>query len=114
MKDILHITLLYDFYGELLTPHQRKIYEDVVIHDLSLSEIAKEQGISRQGVHDTVKRCTKALEGYESRLHLVQKFLSTKERVEQIHLLTGEFRKSHDVSVLDQIEQISSAILEEL
>ena len=49
--------LLYDFYGELLTDHQRAVYEDVVLRDYSLSEIAKEQGISRQGVHDLIRRC---------------------------------------------------------
>ena len=37
--------------------HQRRVYEDVVFNDMSLSEIAEEQGISRQGVHDLVKRC---------------------------------------------------------
>ena len=42
--------LLYDFYGELLTEHQRRIYEDVVLNDYSLSEVAEELGISRQGV----------------------------------------------------------------
>ena len=50
-------TYLYDFYGELLTEHQRDIYEEFVLDDLSLSEIAQEEGISRQGVHDLVKRC---------------------------------------------------------
>ena len=40
--------LLYDFYGELLTKHQQSVYEDVVFNDLSLSEIADEQGITRQ------------------------------------------------------------------
>lgn len=114
MEQKLEQAYLYDFYGDLLKDRQRKIYEDFVFHDLSLGEIAKEEGISRQGVHDMVKRCTKALEGYEKRLHLVEKFLHTKERVSKIHALTGEFRHSHDAAALDQIEQISSAILEEL
>ncbi len=48
-------------------------------YDLSLSEIAEEQGISRQGVHDLIKRCDKILEGYEEKLHLVQKFEQTKK-----------------------------------
>ncbi len=52
MIKIVEQSLLYDFYGELLTKHQKEIYEDVVIHDYSLSEIANEKGISRQGVHD--------------------------------------------------------------
>ena len=75
MDKILEQTLLYDFYGELLTEHQKQIYEDVVFGDYSLSEVAEEQGISRQGVHDLVKRCNKLLQEYESRLHLVERFV---------------------------------------
>lgn len=52
MDKILEQTLLYDFYGELLTDHQKQIYEDVVLNDYSFSEVAEEKGISRQGVHD--------------------------------------------------------------
>ena len=55
MKKIVERALLYDFYGELLTEHQKQIYEDVVFNDLSFSEVAKERGISRQGVHDLMK-----------------------------------------------------------
>ena len=60
MEKIVEQGLLYDFYGELLTEHQRRIYEDMVFNDLSPSEIAKEQGISRQSVHDLKKRCDKS------------------------------------------------------
>lgn len=105
---------LYDFYGELLNSRQQEVYEDFIFNDLSLGEIAEEKGISRQGVHDMVRRCTKALEGYEAKLHLVQKFLDTKKRVADIHALASEFHESHDESILDRIEQISNAILEEL
>ena len=107
MEQKLEQAYLYDFYGELLKERQRRIYEDVIFHDLSLGEIAKEEGISRQGVHDLVRRCTK-------RLHLIEKFLHTKERVAKIHALTKAFRDSHDEAVLDQIERISNEILEEL
>ena len=61
----------------MLTEHQKAIYEDVVFNDLSLSEIAKEKGISRQGVHDMIKRCDRILNGYEEKLGLVGKFLKT-------------------------------------
>ena len=57
MEKIVEQGLLYDFYGELLTKHQQSVYEDVVFNDLSLSEIADEQGITRQGVHDLIRRC---------------------------------------------------------
>ncbi len=63
MDDFLKQTLLYDFYGELLTSHQKEIYEQSVLEDLSLGEIAQAAGISRQGVHDLVKRCDRTLQG---------------------------------------------------
>lgn len=88
MEKIFEQNLLYDFYGELLTPHQQNIYEDAVCNDMSLSEIAEEQGISRQGVHDLIKRCDKILQDYESKLHLVEKFMGAKEKIQEIELLT--------------------------
>jgi len=96
--------MLYDFYGELLTQHQKKIYEDAVFHDLSLSEIADEQGISRQGVHDLIKRCDKTLADYENKLHLVEKFAKIKRTIQQINSLTDDA----------QIKQLSNEIIEEL
>ena len=114
MNEILEQALLYDFYGELLTDHQKEVYEQFVLEDLSLGEIAREEGISRQGVHDMVKRCTKTLEGYEEKLHLIAKFMSAKRSVEQIHALTKQFHESHDEAVIVEIEQISNQILEEL
>ena len=68
MDKIYEQTMLFDFYGELLTEHQRSVYRDAVYHDLSLGEIAQERGISRQGVHDMIKRCNKLLLGYEEKL----------------------------------------------
>ena len=114
MEEKIEQAYLYDFYGELLNEHQRRIYEDFVFNDLSLGEIADEEGISRQGVHDMVKRCTKTLEGYEEKLHLIAKFMSAKHSVEQIHAFTKQFHESHDEAVIVEIEQISNQILEEL
>ena len=65
MEKIVEQALLYDFYGELLTDHQKQVYEDVVFNDLSLSEVAEDRGISRQGVHDMIKRCNRILQDYE-------------------------------------------------
>ncbi len=105
---------LYDFYGELLNDRQRRIYEDFVFEDLSLGEIADAEGISRQGVHDMVRRCTRMLEGYEEKLHLVAKFMAVKRRVEEIHRLAGTFHRNHEEAVIAEIERISNQILEEL
>ncbi len=70
--------LLFDFYGELLTPHQQHIYSEAVFNDLSLSELSEEEGISRQGISDLIRRCDKQLEGYENKLHLIEKFSKIK------------------------------------
>ena len=78
MEEKLEQAYLYDFYGELLNEHQRQVYEDFVFNDLSLGEIASEEGISRQGVADLIKRCNKKLLDYEAKLHLVEKFMSIK------------------------------------
>ena len=52
MEKFVEQGYLYDFYGELLTERQQQVYESVVLEDYSLSEVAEDLGISRQGVHD--------------------------------------------------------------
>ena len=114
VEEKLEQTYLYDFYGELLNEHQRRIYEDFVFNDLSLGEIAGDEGISRQGVADMIKRCNKKLADYEKKLHLVRKFLSVKKDVETIHTLTEQFHELKDEQLVERIEAISNQIIEEL
>ena len=113
MYDILKQTLLYDFYGELLTAHQKEIYEEVVLDDCSLSEVAEAHGISRQGVHDLIKRCQKMLEGYEEKLKLVEKFYNIKGKIQKIEQLTEEVSKEPKKQ-LQEIKAYAAEILEEL
>ena len=116
MEEIEKKALLFDFYGELLTDHQKNIYSDIVMNDFSYSEVARDEGISRQGVYDLVKRCDKILEEYESKLLLVEKFLDTRDRVSKIHELATELKgmtQSPDLQEkINQIEEISKAIYE--
>lgn len=114
MDEILKQTLLYDFYGELLTKHQKDIYEQAVLEDYSLSEIAYEAGISRQGVHDLVKRCVKTLEGYEEKLHLVEKFMSVKQKVHEIDMLLEDYEGQDEKELIAQVKKLSGEIIEEL
>lgn len=104
MEKFVEQSLLYDFYGELLTDHQKEIYEEYILNNLSLSEIAEERNISRQSVHDLIKRCTKILEDYEEKLHLIDKFNEIKQLVNKINLMTEE----------KEIKEISKNILEKL
>ena len=114
MDEILKQTLLYDFYGELLTPHQKEMYEQVVLEDYSLIEIAKEAGISRPGVHDMIKRCTKSLEEYEEKLHLVEKFMSVKQKVHEIDLLLENYENQNENELIKKVKKLSGEIIEEL
>ena len=106
--------MLYDFYGELLTQHQKSIYEDVVFNDMSPSEIAREEGISRQGVHDLIKRCDKILRDYEDKLHLVERFMQTKKDVELIKKYSNECKVNNNLKEIDEIISISDKILSEI
>ena len=107
MEKFVEQTLLYDFYGELLTERQQQVYESVVLEDYSLSEVAEDLGFSRQGVHDMIKRCNHTLEEYESRLHLVEKFLCIRKQVQKIKELAVGYNAG-------EITEISNKILEEL
>lgn len=82
--NILEISLLYDFYGQLLSNRQREVMSLYHEENLSLSEIADEFGISRQGVHDTLKKAEKALQGYEDKLGLVSRFEETGRLIASI------------------------------
>ncbi len=117
MEKIVEQGLLYDFYGELLTGHQQEIYESVVYENLSLGEIAEAKGISRQAVHDIVKRCDKILLGYEEKLKLVERFTNIKEKIEQINRLSEQYENGElesPVSYGSQIRELSARIMQEL
>lgn len=96
--------MLYDFYGDLLTEHQKKIYEDAVYNDMSLTELAMTYEISRQAVHDIIKRCDKILNEYEEKLHLVDRFAKVKDTVSKIRSLTED----------EEIRRLADEILEDL
>lgn len=104
MEKIVKQGILYDFYGELLTDHQREIYEDAVFNDMSLSELAANYGISRQGVHDLLRRCDKILSEYEEKLHLVEKFRTIKDKITEID----------ETDDLARIRKLTADIMEEL
>ncbi|MCM1495428.1 MAG: DNA-binding protein [Bacteroides sp.] len=117
MEKFVRSSILYDFYGELLTEHQKRIYEDIIFDDMSYTEVAAIEGISRQGVYDLVKRCEKILEEYENKLKLVEKFQNTKAMVAKIQAIAKEMKEANaDAALVNQIkeiEQLSNAIQEE-
>lgn len=114
VEKIVEQGLLYDFYGELLTEHQKSVYEAAVLEDYSLSEIAEVYGISRQGVHDLVKRCDKILLQYEEKLNLVHKFTLMKEMVSKIEQLSSDKTDDGNDKNLKEIHLLAENIMKEL
>jgi len=80
----LTLTLLFDFFGELLTQKQREYFDLYYNEDMSLSEIAENAGISRQGVRDMLVRAETSLLDYEAKTGVVARFLSMRGRVDEI------------------------------
>ncbi len=120
LKEIVELSILFDFYGELLKEHNKQIFEDYILNDLSLSEIADQKGISRQGVYDIVKRCSKQLKEYEEKLNLIKEFNETKEKVNHIKEIAKQLiefsspKEEKEINQLNEIIEITNEILEEL
>lgn len=116
MEDILQLTLLYDFYGELLTEKQKQVYEMHYQNDLSLTEIGEELSISRQAVRDQLKRTEKILQDYEEKLQLVSRFQAQKKAVQEMKQIMENMEKQKpDVKMhkaIAKMKQIAEAICE--
>lgn len=114
LNELIYLSMLYDFYGELLSAQKRKVFEDYILNDLSLSEIAEQMNISRQGVHDIVKRCTQELKDYEEKLSLLKKFSDIKQMLGSIKDLCYKIKETGDINKLKEIEMLADEILKEL
>ncbi|MBR5467690.1 MAG: YlxM family DNA-binding protein [Firmicutes bacterium] len=117
MDDILQATLLFDFYGELLTEKQKNIFSMYHLEDLTLSEIGEEQGISRQAVRDQLKRTENILIEYEKKLKLVEKFQEHQNAIKKIKSLAEDFETKYKndnqaIGYIERIKDIADDILD--
>lgn len=115
LDPIARLSLLNDFYGTLLTARQQEVMRLYHEENLSLSEIAEEFGISRQGVHDTLKNAEHALQEYEDKLALVARLEETKQDVAAIDGLIANMLEEHQANLnltkeLNQIKEIINRI----
>lgn len=114
VDEIAKASLLYDFYGALLTEKQRQVMALYHEENLSLSEIAQEFGISRQAVHDTLKKAEQALEDYENKLNLIDKLVKTEEVIaeidREIEALASVTKDSQTVEKLAKIKSIIDSL----
>ena len=101
MDERVRQSLLYDFYGELLSEHQKDVFSAAVFDDMSYSELADEFGCSRQAAFDLIRRTNQKLEDYEKRLGLVNRFTQAKDKNLEVKKLLSEAERYIDDSNLD-------------
>lgn len=120
MAKNLEFSILLDFYGDMLTEKQKEVIEYYYNEDLSLSEIAINQGITRQGVRDAIKRAEALLYDMENRLGLAKKFKDMQDGLEsildiaeKISQINNQLLRSKQINdCLNDIEQIVNRLCE--
>ncbi len=111
MNSKTDISLLYDFYGELLKPSQQQVVELYVNEDLSLSEVSGLLGISRQGVRDSLNRAEGKLRDYENRLGLLRAYRQRRDRYEAVRGLIDSIKHTDGCDrILPQLNQIEELL----
>jgi len=108
LEKMLHLTMLYDFYAELLTEKQKLFFEMYYHDNFSLSEIAEEHNITPQGARDLIKRTEKLLLRYEGKLMFVDKYTRQRVKIENILLAIDnlEFEDENLIAIRAQINDI--------
>ena len=101
------LSLRFDFYGPLIKENHRKIFEDYIQNDLSLGELSKEYGMTRQGIYDVVRRTSDKLDQFEEELKLIEKFSLAKEKLADIdQKMRYMEQKISDSSLSNEMERL--------
>lgn len=107
------MAMLYDFYGDLLTPRQKEFYDLYYNDDLSLAEIAENYGITRQGVRDIIVRAEKALEDIEEKTGLIQRYHRTRSAIASLHQQKARLEELNQTRFGDhELEDITAQLQE--
>jgi len=108
LDDVLYKSLLYDYYGALLTDKQREVFEMYYLNDMSLSEIAENSGVSPQGISDMLKRSEKLLLKYEQKLNLINSNNEIREKLTK----ALEYMENSDLTESENIDIVKNLIKE--
>ena len=108
-------TMLFDFFGELLTEKQQEYYDLYHNEDLSLSEIASIAGISKQGVYDIITRAEKKLNELEQKTGIIKKWVQNQEGLLKAEALAKELksRESGDMRIVEIADELIKVLKEE-
>ncbi len=112
MEKNIEISLLFDFYGQLLKEGQQKCVTLYYNDDLSLSEISEELNITRQGVLDSIKRAEKRLYSFEEKLGLLKRFQETEKGLYKIESLALSLNGRYDKNTVQQIIETAKSLHE--
>ena len=107
------MTMLFDFYGELLTERQREFFDLYYNEDLSLSEIAENNGITRQGVRDVIVRAENTMQEVEDKTGIIRRFQAQRPLLDAIESAANEIRAVNALQYFDpKIGELADKILE--
>ena len=107
------MTMLFDFYGDILTERQRELFDLYYNEDLSLAEIAENCGISRQGVRDVIVRAEAVLTELEDKTGLIKRFHTMQTQLEQVRQnaqRVAELAAGYDN---EELERLAGQIVEQ-
>jgi len=110
VDNITRLNLLFDYYGDFLTKKQRDIFEQYYLNDLSLGEIAENNGITRQGVYDNLRRAQRALQNFEKKLGLVNKYFSLRMEIEKALKLLEELEPGLSADYKEKYKEACSIL----
>ena len=104
------MTMLFDFYGELLTDRQKEFFDLYYNEDLSLAEIAENAGISRQGVRDVIVRAEAAMQEVEDKTGIIKRFEAQRPHLDAVEaaaeIKTINYRQYEDQRLTELAERI--------
>ena len=102
----LRFLQLWDLYSGLLTPTQRAITDLYFNYDLSISEIAVEKGITRQGVQECLKTCKRQLEDYENALHFSKRLEELSAEVQKLKDILAKEHTAEQITALKNTDKV--------
>ena len=104
------MTMLFDFYGDVLTERQKEFFDLYYNEDLSLSEIAENYGISRQGVRDVIVRAEGVMQEIEDKTGLLRRFMQMQDKIAAIESAAGAIKtinyRQHENPELDRLADV--------
>ena len=113
MDKFTHMAVLLDVYGGLLTDKQKDVMEQYYSYDLSLQEIAENAGITKQGVHDLIRRAEQTLKKTDEKLGFLNRLTNIQEGLEKVQQKLDTISKQQ-VALQDSLTQQQQTEMEDM